>query len=119
MVERRTVTAAGAAQMTPAEAFPVMDFVCEELQERGWTLDDLASRMGGEFGVNRLALDMLLAFGDHRNDTFERGVILGDTMAAGFANAFGISAEFFSNLDAQYRAWLVAHDLGPRHAHRH
>ena len=38
-------------------------FIQEELDERGWTLDDLALHMKGDFGIDRLALDFYFEVG--------------------------------------------------------
>ena len=35
-----------------------MDYIHEELRERGWSLSRLAVEMGGEYGLNLLALEM-------------------------------------------------------------
>ncbi len=83
------------ADWKPAEVFHPSYFVHEELEACGWTLDLLAHEMGGDFGINRLALDMFFAV----HDVNAR---MGD-MADQFALAFGTSADLFRNLEA---AWL-------------
>lgn len=80
-----------------AEAFHPSVFIAEELEARGWSLDDLAQRMPGDFGVNRLALDFYMTIGAETP-----GLRIGES-AAGLAAAFGVSPELFTNLE---RAWV-------------
>lgn len=96
-------TVATEMTLTPAEVFPVCSFVLDEIEARGWSLDDLAARMGGNTDVNRLALDFLIYAHD------ERGLHIGQTMADQLAYAFGVSAQFFVNLDNAYRAARATH----------
>jgi hypothetical protein len=69
-----------------------------EMVARGWTRDELAIRMGGDFGINRLALDLYLEIGPDEKD-----LRIGD--GEDFARAFGVSAEFFLSLE---KAWLAS-----------
>lgn len=74
-------------------------FIQDELYARGWTMADLANRMGSESCVsNKLAMDMYFLIGP--NDTRMR---IGDGTANQLSKAFGISPEYFLNLEA---AWL-------------
>lgn len=86
------------AERIPAEMFHPSVFILDELKARGWTLDDLALRMGGDFSINRLALDLYIAVGPDEPD-----LLLGD--GEDFARAFGTSPEFFRNLEAGWRKW--------------
>lgn len=76
----------------------VADLIDEELAARGWTLDDLAERMGPEFDRNRCALDILMLR--------DRRVKIGDATAGQLAAAFGTSAVLWLHLDRQWRAAL-------------
>jgi hypothetical protein len=60
----------GAAR--PAEAFHPAVFILEELEARGWTVSDLAIRMGGDATVNLCALELYLTVGPT-----EKGILLG------------------------------------------
>jgi len=82
----------------PAEAFHPSEFIVEEMEARGWSRDDLALRMPGEYGVNRLALDMYFDVGP-----YEPTMRLGD-MADVFGAAFGIAGVFFKRLEEQWLA---------------
>lgn len=86
-----------------AEAFHPWEFIAEELEERGWTKDDLAARMGDSYSsdVHRLALDIYEAVRDPDIDV--RG-----SMAESLSLAFGTSAEFWVNLHEQWRTWAKA-----------
>lgn len=82
---------------TPAEAFHPSVFIAEELEARGWSLDDLALRMPGDFGINRCALDFYMTIGAETP-----GLRIGESASA-LAAAFGVSPELFANLE---RAWV-------------
>lgn len=82
--------------MMPAEVFHPSTFIEEEMAARGWTRDDLASRMGPEFDVNRLAMDLYLDIGPANP-----GIRIGD--GEDLSRAFGVPASFFLELE---RRWL-------------
>lgn len=82
-------------ERVPAEVFHIGEYIMDECAARGWTLDELAFRMGGRFGVTRLALDFLI-------EVPSKHVILGD-QAAGLARAFGTSERMWQNI---HDAWL-------------
>ena len=90
--------------MTPPTApaleqrFHPSEFIQDELDARGWSLDELAVRMGGDFQVNRIALDFYMTIGPS-----ERGLRIGKDTAAQLGGAFGTSAELWLNLE---RLWL-------------
>lgn len=94
----------------PAEAFPPGEYIEDEMKARGWDEEAVAERMGGvrDYGMNLLCLQMLLAVRD-------TGLILDPETAAGLSRAFGVSAQYFLNLDATWRRY------GPpsRHATAH
>lgn len=80
----------------------------DELAARGWTTYDLAMRMGGDVGVNQLAVDLLLA-------CRWRGCLVGAEMAEQLHRAFGVSAQFWLNLDAAWQKVapeMPANDVG-------
>lgn len=72
----------------------------EEMDARGWTLDDLATQMVAkrDWGITRLALDIYFACKDEPNCR------LGEHMADALAAAFGVDGDFFRNLEAQWLA---------------
>ena len=72
------------------------EFIQDELDARGWNTADLARRMGGDLGLNQLTVDMLIAVRD-------KNLMLGKETAQGLSRAFGVSAEFFLNLDRSWR----------------
>ena len=41
------------------ERFHPSEYIQDELDARGWSLDELAIRMGGDFGVNRARIERL------------------------------------------------------------
>jgi hypothetical protein len=73
-------------------------FIKEELDARGWSLDDLAARMPGEFGVNRLSLDFYFEVGPTAPN-----MIIGKTTAYRLGIAFDVSPDFFLNLESAWR----------------
>lgn len=92
----------------PAEVFPPGDFIAAEMEARGWTSEDVARRMPGDFLVNMCCVDMIL-------NVHDTNLLLDAETAAGLAAAFGVSAQYFLNLDAMWRKY------GPpsRHATAH
>ena len=83
-----------ATEWRPAEVFPPGDFLREELEERGWTQDDLAAITGKHV---RTVHDLIAG---------KRGVTP-DT-AKSLAAALGTSAQFWLNLDSTYQLWRVS-----------
>lgn len=73
----------------PAESFPPGDFIKDELDERGWTQDDLAEIMGRPLPlVNQLV-------------TGKRGIT--PETAKGLGEAFDTGAQFWLNLQSAYQ----------------
>ena len=92
-----------AAMPLPAEHFPVGHYIREEMEVRGWTEDRLAIEMNKyHLQVTRVALDFTLA------ELPEPNLILDQETAEDLGRAFGVSPDFFLNLDRQYREWLKA-----------
>lgn len=91
-------------QRLPAEAFHPAEFILEEMRARGWKLDDVAIRMGGDEDMNALTLGLYLT-------VRLPGMRLGDKTAAALGCAFDVDAQYFLNLEA---AWLAAQE--PSHA---
>lgn len=87
--------------------FHPSEFIQDELDARGWSLDTLAALMTrDDVARNRLALDFYMLAGPE-----ETNLRIGENMAQGFSVAFGISAEFFINLE---NAWLKAMGVAPK-----
>lgn len=74
------------------------ELIQEELDERGWTRDDLALRMGGATSLNRLTLDMYFDVGPN-----EPNLLLGEETSRQLAKAFGVSPKFFLDLHSAWR----------------
>lgn len=72
-------------------------FIQDEVDARGWTLWDLAIRMGGDPGTNKLALDLYFAVHD-------KSLLIGGDCAAQLGTAFDVSPELFLNLERSWRA---------------
>ena len=83
----------------PAETYPVGTFIAEELAARGWSVRDLAERMGGNAASNEVAVHILI-------DVDDEGVLLGEETAQQLSLAFGVSAQFFIALDKAHRLRL-------------
>lgn len=82
----------------PGTASPA-DFIREELEARGWSQSDLAAASG-------LGLQTLGAIMAGRRITGIVAMCLGQ--------AFGTSAELWTNLDAQWRARIMGGATAPR-----
>ena len=84
----------------PAEVFRVGDFIREELEARGWSVAELAVRMGGETRKEReidyLTVELLLEIDD-------KNCHLGDETAHQLELAFGVNHQVFLALDRTYR----------------
>lgn len=85
-----------ATQRQPAEVFPPGAFLSEELEERGWTQEDLATITGmGVRTINEIVMG-------------KRGVT--PKTAHALAAALGTSPEFWINLESAYKLWRVRTD---------
>ena len=82
-----------------AESFPVWHFIFEEMEERGWSTADMALRMGGkdekEIGIDQLSVELC--------SVDEEDLHLGKELSAKLGVAFGVSPEFFLNLDTAHK----------------
>ena len=78
----------------PAEAFPVSEFITEEMGERGWSKDQLAEMLVW----SHVALDALLV----------EDAPLTDEQAADLERVFAVSQRFWLNLETSYRRWFHA-----------
>jgi len=81
-------------QMIPAEAFPVTDFLKEEMEARGWSQADLAQIVGKSPRDIHALVNGKVALKP------EMATLLGD--------AFGTGPEYWMNLETSYRAWLTS-----------
>jgi addiction module HigA family antidote len=79
---------------TLAKAFPPGDFIREELEERGWTQQELAERMGRPLQ----AVNMIVN---------GRKAITAET-AYQLQNVFGPSANYWMNLESAWQLYKVA-----------
>ena len=87
------------AERIPSQVFCVGEHVDEELIARGWTVYDLAERMGGDVDENIIAIGLMFFIPQRP------GLLLGEVMAARLERAFGVSAQFWLNLDVSWRRW--------------
>jgi plasmid maintenance system antidote protein VapI len=97
-----SATPSDAQSYAPEPIHPSV-FIQEEMDERGWSREELANRMGTERCVrNILVLDLYFEVGPTRTNCR-----LGEDTARRLAAAFGTSPDLFLNLE---RAWL--RDMG-------
>jgi len=83
---------------TPAEVYPLAEFICDEMAARGWTAGDVVRRMKANPSfVDYCAFDMFLVI--HREN-----LILDEELFTGLSQAFGVSARFFR---AIHDTWLA------------
>ena len=86
-----------------AEAWPVGYFLGEEMYARGWTDEDVADRMGS-IDAKDHAINTLTVMAIRQN-----ALINGEECEVGLATsaklrkAFGVSPDFFLNLERLYR----------------
>ena len=75
----------------------------QEMNERGWTARDVASRMRGVLPVNVLVLVLYETLGPKQTN-----LRIGADMAADLGEVFDVSPQFFLELET---AWLAAHGI--------
>jgi hypothetical protein len=80
----------------PAAVSPLAEYLCDEMQARGWTTDDAGSRMGGDISLNILMVSLIISVQDDR-------LIIDDKTFDGLATAFDVDPDLFRNLDAAWR----------------
>ena len=81
-------------KMIPAEAFPMTDFLKEEMEARGWSQADLSQIVG------KSPRDI--------HSLVNGKVTLKPEMATLLGDAFGTGPEYWMNLETSYRAWLTS-----------
>lgn len=88
----------------PAECFPLGHFIAEELEARGWTVQELAERMGGaeELDIHHLTLDLLIYIPDDPRQ------VVGDKTFGKLSMALGVDEGVLRRIDSSYRTWLVS-----------
>lgn len=85
-----------------AKCFHVAEFLQEEMDARGWSIEELARRMGGDKEqVKGWQLTVELTLYSRDPD-----VHLGYQTAKALARAFVTSAEFWDNIDSAWRGWI-------------
>lgn len=95
---------AAMAERKPAEVWPPGDFIAEEMLARGWSDEDVAARMGGKSKRARL-IDALTVMAIRQGWVFpdDPDPEIGEKTAAALGRAFGVSPEFFLNLERTWR----------------
>lgn len=92
--------------LRPADTFHPSIYILEEIQERGWSLGDLATRMAdtptGRTAI-LLTLELYLESGPSEPTLF-----LGQPLSEALGRAFGVSSELFLEL---HRSWLYGAKL--------
>lgn len=88
------------SEIEPAEVFCLAEFLCDEMIARGWTTDDVGTRMNTLRGpyMNIAVVDLLMA-------VQKDGLLIDDETFAGLASAFDVSETCLRNLDATWRKW--------------
>ena len=81
----------------PVKVFCLAEYICEEMEDRGWTAVDVAIGMGGEFTRTKLIIDFILAI-TPTNET----CLIDDVTFARIAKAFGTSPGFFKGLHKEW-----------------
>ena len=89
----------------PAEAFPLGEYLKDEMDARHWTSRDVALRMGGatldEVALDQLCVDLILHIDDPN-------LMLDEATAIKLGRAFDVSPQYFLNIDRAYREWKTA-----------
>lgn len=83
----------------PAEVFCLAELLCDEMTERGWQTEHVASLMSrnvDDFARNLLTVDLLMCV---QRDN----LLVGDRMFDALADVFEVDRMFFRNIDAAWR----------------
>lgn len=85
--------------MALAEAFPLAEFLVDEMNERGWKSADVAARMGNArgYGMDAFCFELVLANDDDK-------CFIDDETFAGMARAFDVSEVLLRKLDEIWRS---------------
>lgn len=80
---------------------PLAAFIADEMELRGWLASDVVAHMMGlsEQEIQRDVLALYLLFFVHKDN-----LLVGDDLFAKLARAFGVSEQFFRNLDHRWRS---------------
>lgn len=96
----------------PVEVFSLAEFLCDEMDARHWTTDDVAARMDDDAKVfeNAMVIGLLISVVDPE-------MTIEDEIFRNLARAFSVSEGLFRNLDAAWRKWpdRVAPFAAPSH----
>lgn len=87
----------------PARCFHPGVSVKDEMEARGWTVEELAQRMSRY----EMPVEIAVAVIEGKQD-------ITINIAFGLRRAFGTSAEFWMNLQGFYNAWKEAKQDNPR-----
>ena len=87
----------------PASVWPLASHLADEMIARDWTCVDVAERMPGDYRQNITLINLLMAV------QAEKMFICDDTFSR-LSAAFGISAEYFQRLQAQWQNWPDARE---------
>lgn len=93
------------------EAFPLMEFIDDELWARNWSFRYLCEQMAE--GDPKETEIYKLAFELHRAVEDDPNVTLSTQMAEDMGRAFGVDPQFFINLHEAWRAHLREEGLAP------
>jgi len=86
--------------MIAAQCWHPSVFIVDEMEMRGWTIDDLAAHMGGDQATMQAALDLYISVHSPNLSLCQ--------IADALALAFGIPADHFTRLERDYWAWVKA-----------
>ena len=86
------------------EAFPLSEYLVEEMISRDWTTVDVALRMGSrkDYQFNKIMIDLIVVISPIREKFIIRDEVFHD-----LAKAFGVSDQFFKNI---HNEWLSSPD---------
>lgn len=81
----------------PAHVFSSAEFLCDEMQARDWTTDDVAARMPGNLAKNSIVIALLISVLD--------GPRIDSELSKALGVAFDVSADYFAKLDKGWHEW--------------
>ena len=92
----------------PAQVFPLIDFIDEEMAARRWDASDLIRETVARTDVEVCAMEIVEAMRPSNGSDLGKDLHWTDEMCEAMERAFGVSGGFFKKINATYWTWREA-----------